>query len=757
MELHDTSSSASSVKPLRDKSLYSFFSSSATQRQPSQSSPSPEHEADAIQEYDSGDSAHEASVRPRKRPRHGSDDARRGSQKFLKPSSAAKKHPAEVPPHRPWVEKYAPVNLDELAVHKKKVADVRKWLAAVLQRRDPKRLLILKGAAGTAKTTTLHLLSKELMFDLIEWKNPTGSDFSSDNFVSLSTHFEDFMSRSGKFGSLELGGPQGTASDTSAGRQVILIEDFPNTFARSSSALQAFQTSVQRYLSSSIPLGKLPMYPTEALTPVTPIVMVISETLLSTSTAAADSFTAHRLLGPDIMNHPGTSVIEFNAIAPTILTKALELVVNKEARQSGRRTTPGPQVIKKLAEIGDVRSAIFSLEFLCVRGDESADWGSKVTFKGPAKGSRGKPLTKMEQESLAMVTQRESKLGIFHAVGKVVYNKRDEPTGDSDVPQPPYHLPQHIRPKPSEVKPDTLLDELGTDISTFIAALHENYILSCNTTSEEDTFDAINGCIDALSDADLLSPDRFSAAGLARRTHQGTGADSSRQEEMSFQASVRGLLFSLPYPVNRSLPPPGMKGGRTPLGAKSDAYRMFYPTSARLWHLREEIEGLLDLSFRRAQMESSAGTPREAITVPSHGNGSVETWGNNGGFNRKRQQSHEGDGSAVPPALGLGGMAKREMLLERLPYMATVLRRGGSTSGPAASRLREIEKIVDFRGVNIGSGDDLTEDFGRDVEDQQWHVEQPVMFEPARAGNVVGSNEEGLEKLVLSDDDIQDD
>lgn len=30
--------------------------------------------------------------------------------------------------HRPWAQRFAPLNLDELAVHKRKVADVRKWL-----------------------------------------------------------------------------------------------------------------------------------------------------------------------------------------------------------------------------------------------------------------------------------------------------------------------------------------------------------------------------------------------------------------------------------------------------------------------------------------------------------------------------------------------------------------------------------------------------------------------------------------------------
>lgn len=39
---------------------------------------------------------------------------------------------------RPWAEKYAPQDLEELAVHKKKVADVRSWLESVMGGRDLK-------------------------------------------------------------------------------------------------------------------------------------------------------------------------------------------------------------------------------------------------------------------------------------------------------------------------------------------------------------------------------------------------------------------------------------------------------------------------------------------------------------------------------------------------------------------------------------------------------------------------------------------
>ncbi len=64
------------------------------------------------------------------------------SQKFAKPSTPASKEDKASSGQdndilsRPWAERFAPLSLDELAVHKKKVTDVQNWLSAVLQGRD---------------------------------------------------------------------------------------------------------------------------------------------------------------------------------------------------------------------------------------------------------------------------------------------------------------------------------------------------------------------------------------------------------------------------------------------------------------------------------------------------------------------------------------------------------------------------------------------------------------------------------------------
>ena len=75
----------------------------------------------------------------------GPDGLPGGSQKFLKTdkaparnaSSQAKAQENQVD-SRPWAERFAPVGLEELVVHKKKVSDVRNWLERAFLGRERK-------------------------------------------------------------------------------------------------------------------------------------------------------------------------------------------------------------------------------------------------------------------------------------------------------------------------------------------------------------------------------------------------------------------------------------------------------------------------------------------------------------------------------------------------------------------------------------------------------------------------------------------
>lgn len=682
------------------------------------------------------------------------------SQKFRKISNgtrlptATRAAPA-IQDARPWTERFAPVNISELAVHPRKVADVRSVLQSALSDRARPRLIVLKGAAGTAKTTTVSLLAKEMGMEILEWKNPVGTDASSGAFASYSSHFQEFVSRSAKFIGLDLVQGDGTVQQAPAtkgklgalsGKQMMLVEEFPDTFARNSPALHTFRDTIQQYLAAPASSSSSP----------TPMVMVVSEALLSTTTASADSFTAHRLLGPAILNHPQTAQIEFNNIAVTILTKALDTVVVKESRKSGRRFAPGPGVLKRLAEYGDVRSAVSALEFLCLAGDDSETWSTKVAFTKP-KGRPEAVLTKKEQDALQLVNNRESSLGIFHAVGRVIYNKRIDPP--NPIPQPPTHFPQHRKPKVPEHDPNDLIDEVGTDTTTFIAALQENYALSCASSSSEDAMDSLNGCIDALSDSDMLSCDRF---GFGTRAYSGSAQDNIRQDDMSFQTAVRGLLFWLPSPVNRV-------AGLSRSAKRGDEYRMFFPSEIKLWKQKEGFEDTLEsvmstlhtLSLR--SNSSLASTDQQGVAswqrhkvsasdvLPEHGTVATET--------------------ALPLTNALlSTSAKTETLLERLPYAAQILPHRKNMPQSLVIGVNALTRISG-QGLSTTALDeeqaDTVEDPEVDSRQSEWTDRPDIEL---RSGKTKGPQkpefeggglhipvEHAVEKLVLSDDDIEDD
>ncbi|OJD19780.1 hypothetical protein AJ78_00279 [Emergomyces pasteurianus Ep9510] len=707
-------------------------------------------------------------------------------KRFLLPESSAKetlsgprelrssnKHPTQG--FRPWAEEYAPANLDELVVNKRKVLDVQKWLVD--------RVLVLRGPAGSGKSTTISLLSQALGFEVIEWKNPLGAEFSSQGYVSMGGQFEDFLGRSDKFGSLSLsgGGPQlrqpvangkahSSSSNTDEKRRAILIEEFPSSLSQSSSGLQAFRLAIQSYLATATPrqsTNGLLTRDTTISSP--PLIIIVSETTLGSGSVSSDSFTVHRLLGPELSNHPGLSIIDFNRIAPTFMAKAIDLVLKKEARRSNRRRVPGQEILKAFANMGDVRSAISALEFMCLRGDDDTAWSGTVAGRMRRSSKGGVPLTTMEKESLEIVTQRETSLGIFHAVGKVVYNKRENSAISESVdvppPQPPAHLQHHARLNTSTISIDDLINETGTDLQTFIAALHENYLLSCAGPSFTEHFE---NCISNLSETDILGLDsRFhnvqasrGVVGSARSSYQayGSSIDMLRQDEISFQVAVRGLLFSLPSPVKRQAPP-GARAG--------DAHKMFFPTSMRLWRQTEELDGLLNLWMRRLTyptMDIATGT-----TIPR--SDGVESWKNHrwmpGSF------SHEPDYEPTTASPVTRTMISRdEILLERLPYLSLISQN--------LTERRELEKITQFRGVGgqseeepidaelegmpYGGGSTMEPWSGPTDKDvlsplkrsQEYKLGQASLRKPL-GPQLVLPVQEAVEKLVLSDDDIEDD
>ncbi|KAB8227822.1 putative cell cycle checkpoint protein Rad17 [Aspergillus alliaceus] len=592
----------------------------------------------------------------------------------------------------PWAQQYPPTTLDELAVHKRKVLDVQNWFRDAFAGNQERRLLVLRGPAGSGKTTTVNLLSQTLGFDILEWKNPPVSEFATKGYVSVAVQFEEFLDRGNKFRKLDLDGvadcPHGGQASNSRYTQqrIILIED-----------LAAFRLSLQRYLANGPPLHSNGLHRNKVKVQTSyPIVIIVSETHLTSGSSSERLF-----------NHPSTAIIEFNSIAPTFIYKALKLILDKESRHSKRDKNPGPAILQSISRSGDIRSAVASLEFLCLGVEE----------RGPRHN---------------LVTQREATLGIFHAVGKIVYNKRDDANfaaEDFRLPSPPDHMWHHDRPRVSQVPVNELVEETGTDTQTFIRALHENYVPSCDGSSFVDCVDA---CIGALSDSDVLHIDYRRIYGA--RTNTSASVDILRQEDISYQVAARGLLFSLPHPVKRRI------ASSSCAGRPNDAHKMFFPSGLRLMREEEVIGGLVNIWITKllnplGGMLSGLGLEM----TPS---------------SRKCRPERDDHGH---DQAGIVTMIPREdLLLYQLPYMAKIHR--------GEVEISQLRRITSFNETGYAS-----DYLGDDVHDSDESHLGSTSAENSRIpqlGDVKYHNKsnafgprlppsyEQEETLVLSDDDI---
>lgn len=131
-----------------------------------------------------------------------------------------------------WTEKFAPQSIDDLAVHPKKVEEIRDWIKKWQSNEKNGSVLLLTGPPGSGKTATVRLIAKDLNFDVSEWIVPLDIDLNrnygqDDDNVNTYTEnqfdkFSDFLNRSSRFASVF----------DNQRRRLLLVEDFPNIFIK---------------------------------------------------------------------------------------------------------------------------------------------------------------------------------------------------------------------------------------------------------------------------------------------------------------------------------------------------------------------------------------------------------------------------------------------------------------------------------------------------------------------------------------------
>ncbi|KAJ3253648.1 Cell cycle checkpoint protein rad17 [Chytriomyces hyalinus] len=463
-----------------------------------------------------------------------------------------------------WVDKHMPLIERELAVHPRKISDVREWLQSAVST-DPldtamrnlhksHRLLALTGKSGVGKTATIRMLAMELDVDVVEWVNPTHGYGSDDSYnPSILSKFTEFVSSARKANTLvftnESELDESTYPLAKTSKKLILIEDLPNLSHTATRTL--FHAVLQSHVQSQSAV-------------VYPIVLILSDTVASSSDHSdwrASSFESglnlKNLVPENVRTSSGFSRIHFNPIAPSILVKSLNRIIDQEfgVRKDAVLKKPTRQEIESVAHscAGDIRNALNTLQFLALNRhtDSSRNISSQERSQRISQQSSSqRSAANNDSMSKSDVGNRNVNLIFYHALNKILIGKRlstseqcDQFPGSSESfstnndTNHDMHLPRHLshhERKPLKSNPENVFEASHVDSDTFTAYLAQNYT-SYFTDIEECVLAA-----DAYCTADTLS---------------GSWKNRSSMSVYSASIACRGTVFA------RQLPAPSQKFG----------------------------------------------------------------------------------------------------------------------------------------------------------------------------------------------------
>ncbi|KAI8640735.1 Rad17 cell cycle checkpoint protein-domain-containing protein [Parasitella parasitica] len=333
-----------------------------------------------------------------------------------------------------WVDHYAPKTVEDVCVRGDKVKELRTAIehSSIGSRQGHTKILLLTGQSGIGKSTLARLLCKSMDYDIVEWTNPVNDYDSTETHVHTMTLFSQFLS------SAILKGSQ---------QQIIFLDDMPDITTE----------GIKQQLHS---LLKNIVYSSAKFL----LIIIVTDAWMESSSSSFTNYDSKLnrhidILPTELNSDLRVRQIKFNPVTRANMTKALKSILAQEGVTVQKETFD--ESIEK--SDGDLRAAINNMQF-----------SSLHTLI-----SKNKLPAKKNSTEKARFDDKLGPLTLFHALGKVLYAKRN-PNGTY------------------ESEPEHILAKLPVDNDMFISYLHQNY---------SEFFDDMDSCtrlLEYMSDADTI-------------------------------------------------------------------------------------------------------------------------------------------------------------------------------------------------------------------------------------------------------------
>ncbi|CAL5324248.1 unnamed protein product [Camellia sinensis] len=431
-----------------------------------------------------------------------------------------------------WVDKYKPRSLEELAVHKKKVEEVKLWFEEKLRKQKEfcNNVLLITGQAGVGKSATVHVIASHLGATVCEWETPIPTiwqehlhnsnsgaihqtmdwqqsyiPFDGMHYTSKLDEFENFVERIRKYGLIPSSFNGGSQTSN-----ILLIDDLP--LANGKVAYERLNRCLHLLVQSAL----------------IPTVILITECGKDDSSDHSPRNWEELQLS---LQRAGACKVAFNPITVNSIKKTLSRLCREEHCNVD---TEQVDLIAR-ASGGDIRHAITSLQYFCVkphlRRSLTFSSGTPTYLK-----ERSDEINRLD-DGFSLPLGRDETLSLFHALGKFLHNKRETESSIS-LDHNAFLLKERFARLPLKMDaPEKVLCKSHGQARPVADFLHENVLDFLSEEAMDDAWVVTS----YLSDADFLLA---SLSGMRSRNYEAENIVQSSAASVS----VRGVLFGNFHP-----------------------------------------------------------------------------------------------------------------------------------------------------------------------------------------------------------------